>query len=243
MSYFGNTNIDGSKYVEVSSSIRICNPRTAFEYYDDAIYPALDWDLRALGVGSSCAVFPVDSAHPGTIKLDLGTTNVGNCSAAIGPGQTDGLIFPGGGKLSTESYIYINALATVGDDYFLYAGLMNGWVFGNPIDGCYFLYNRSTSLNWIIVQNNNGTATSTTTSIPVTAGWHGLRAVCNGSASTDYYIDGVLAGTINTNFPVTRSIGMGMLATKTAGTTDTFFYIDYVYLFEYLTNTRGALTE
>lgn len=197
-------------------------------YYDECWNDTL-WDVRASGTGSDCKAIGIDSSHPGVIELITGTDTGGKASANFtnrSGSNAGNFVF--GGNYTYKAYIDIPVLATGGDDYDLYIGQTDGWVFGTPFDGAYLRYDRATSLNWLTVTVNTGVATSTDSGVAVTTGWHTVMIVGTASGAT-FYVDGVSLGTNTTHLPTATLNLNSFLVFKTAGTTSRTFYQDYFF--------------
>jgi len=221
---------DGSVVGNFNNNIAIFNPSNFASYYDDC-FNTVEWDLRSSGTASACAGVAVTD-HPGVIKMETGTDSGGKCSANYGYFGTNSPQWNvNSDRFSYFAYIYINALATVSDDYDYYIGPSDGWVFGTPFNGVYFRYYRSTSLNWLATAMASGSSTSTDTGIPVTTGWHKVQ-ISGDSTSLDFYIDEVLGATVTTNIPSSPLMINTNLIFKTAGTTSVLFYQDYFQLIQ-----------
>jgi|GEM_PF-2956927 hypothetical protein len=202
-----------------------------YRFYDD-MSSAMEFDIHVTGTGAAAApASPIDNAHAGLIEMQVGTTSTGNVSVSLGIGSTPAVVL-GGGNLYFETCFNIQTLATTAvDDYTLYLGIHDGWVFTNPPNnGFYFTYLVNTSANWLINSANGGIRTTTTSSTAVSTGWTRLGISYNlGTTTATFFVNGVSIGTINTNIS-TNAIGPTWTAFKTVGTTNRIFYIDYVDL-------------
>lgn len=210
-----------------------------YRFYNDMDWTG-DFDQHSSGNGAgSNNATALDSGHPGLIQLQTGTTNAGSASIARGLGSAPGIIL-GGGNLYYETVINIPTLAVNGgDDYKIFIGVHDGWIFTNPPNnGFFFTYFVDTSANWIINSANGGTTTSTTTTTAVATGYTRLGIFFNGGTTTaTFFIGGVSVGTINTNIS-TNSMNLTWTIFKTNNTTNRFIFVDYVDFFYNLTTPR-----
>jgi len=212
-------------------------------FWDDMMYgdfPAsgLPWIGNSNGAGSSVSGITnkVDDDHPYVVEITTGTT--GNMFANLCKTDIASGIDIGGGYITLEFLINIEDLSTAGNEYDLYLGLGNLCDQNEFTTGCYFVYDRNTSVNWIFKTANGGARTSTTTSTAVAADtWIELRIeIAASGGSVEYFIDDVSQGTHNTNIPASL-IDMSFTATTSAGTNRTV-YIDYVNLIHQIDSGR-----
>lgn len=210
-----------------------------YRYYND-MNSLAEFDTHSSGTSATVILAsPIDSGHQGLFELETGSTNAGSASISLGSGSTP-VILLGGGNLYWESVVNIQNLATVGvEDYTLYFGLHDGWIFTSPPNnGFYFTYLVDTSANWIINSANGGTRTTTTSATAVASGWTKLGIAYNlGTTTATFYVNGTSIGTIATNIS-TNPITPTWTVFKTAGTTNRVFYIDYVDLMINFTTPR-----
>ena len=206
-------------------------------FYDDFFYTSSQiYSQHSNGAGVSINDIVLDSAHPGSVEIQLGTDVNGNFSLST---NNQSQIILGGGSIYFETCLNIQNLASAIDDYTLALGMHDGWVFTNPPqNGFWFGYNRSTSTNWIINSANAGTTTSTTSSTAVASGWTRLGIFYNlGTTTATFYVNGTSVGTINTNIS-TNPIGLCFAGFKTLGITNRIFYLDYWSMFQQMTAAR-----
>jgi hypothetical protein len=164
-----------------------------------------------------------------------------SASSGNGVGAFMTSLLAGGGTLTFEGEIRIDNLATVGEDYALSVGFGDTSNHYDQTDGCYLLYKRGTSANWIKATASNGTRTETASSTAVATGWTKVKIVVNaGGTSAEYYINGVSIGTVTTNIPTGAGRVFGVIAAmkKTAGTTARVWGIDYYSCEHTLTTAR-----
>jgi hypothetical protein len=206
-------------------------------YYDDCLNGS-SWLTNSTGTGAGTSQ-TTTAARPGIFVVTTGTTTTGEANYNYtGLTQTNNgnFIFGGGPFVWTGAFNVVQ-LANVTDDFSYYCGMHDGWEFGGPSNGVYFQYIRANSTNWQIVANNSGTATTTSSSIAVTTGWHKLVMVATTSSVT-YYVDGVSAGSISTNIPTGAFNLCGHKLVKTAGTTSVTCQQDYFEFQQTLTTAR-----
>lgn len=203
--------------------------------YDDTWF-SLNWSGTTSGTGAQALqgggnATLASGKHNGVMSCATGTTTTGR-AAFRASGTQQGSLVVGNGKVTYESLIYIDDLATVDEDYDLAVGLTDANA-GTYADGIYFFYDRASSANWQLVCVSASTATTVTTSTAVVAdAWIKLGWVCNTDATlVTFYVNGTSVGTISTNIPTTTGRGYGPLfeIIKSAGTTSRVFYADYFY--------------
>lgn len=195
---------------------------------------ALGWGIAGNGAYTQSQV---DGNHPGVVQV-----NTGGSSTGAGVYYIDAVMQLGGGAVTTNQLIKLSALSSGTQTYTVRIG------FGDTLDGsdfnngCYFEYTDGTnSGNWVLKTANNGTRTSTNSSIAATgATWIKLSVVVNAAAtSVGFYVDGVLAGTNTTNIPGSpRFVGYTWHIKKSVGTTQRFLYTDYFDLDQTFTSAR-----
>jgi trimeric autotransporter adhesin len=210
-------------------------PSSQAVYYEDFLTSQPDVDDspgRVSGTGAAIGGGNIDSVHPGQWEFQTGSTNSGKVSCLAQNGGASSYEY-GTNQIIYETALYIQTLAVGGgDDYILYSGLQDAWIFASGVtNGVFFQYEVDTSLNWIIGTSNAGTQTLTTTTIPVATGWTTLKIIATPATPTaSFYVNGVLAGTITTNHPIGNLVPWGMSVFKTNGTTNLLFYLDYYYV-------------
>jgi len=179
--------------------------------------------------------------HPGILRIAPGTTSTG--LSAINWGITT-MVFGGNTAYYWEWNVYIETLASVGDDYILRCGVGDSLSTTSSTEssnGVYFRYNRSVSTNWVIETGKASTYTTTTTGTAVAAAtWYRLRVEVTSGLTATFYINGSSVGTSSTNIPNTAANVCGPLLriNKTAGTTGLFFYADY-FLYKSISSARA----
>jgi hypothetical protein len=221
-----------------AGNVQVSTSSNRARIYDDMCGTFL-YDNHVSGTGATFSeLVPPDNGHIGTLALQTGTTSSGSANCTYGSNGVAMII--GGGNFYFETVVNIQNLGVMGgDDYKVFFGLHDGWIFTNPPNnGFFFEYFVDTSANWIINSANGGTTTSTTTSTAVATGWTRLSFFYTVSTTTaQFFINGISVGTINTNIS-TNGISPCWTVFKTNGTTNRVFYIDYVDLMVDLTTAR-----
>lgn len=133
---------------------------------------------------------------------------------------------------------FIQALATVAQDYTLRIGFMNDEV-NDPTNGAYFEYNRSLNGNiWTCITNNGGSKTTTTSIAVIVGETLSLKIVVSGSNIVNFSINDIIVASHTTNIP-TGSCGIIITMTKTNGSSNIVSWIaDQIYFYGKLKNNR-----
>lgn len=127
--------------------------------------------------------------------------------------------------------VQIAALQTAADHVALRFGFLDTTA-AAPVDGAYFEYDTSASANWRICTADASARTQVATAIAVsTAGWYQLEVAVNAAGTAaEFFINGVLVGTITTNIPTAslNSTTYGFHVVRLAGTPSAAygFYVD-----------------
>jgi hypothetical protein len=225
-----------------SSGAAAFDPSTGFTVYDDfanayyagsgQIFSENAWSTMQAGgpaFDPNGLIIPSTAAHPGVMEMKISTLGDG---AAITTGLfgawTNQAFVMGGGELSFETVIKLNALSNGANDGGINVGFMDGPGWAAPANSIYFKYQSVTSLNWYVESFSGGVGSSFTSSIPVTAGWHKLKMVINaGATSAEFFVDGTSIGTITSNIPATKLPPM-VSYRKTAGNGALYLGVDYI---------------
>lgn len=166
--------------------------------------------------------------HPGIIATSV--TTLTTDYAVIGSGS--GVILFGGGIWEAKALIGINTLSDGTDTYTYRFGFMDTTTAADATDGAYFEYDSTTSANWLMCTSNNSTRTKTPSSIAVVAStWTLLTIKVNSDGtSADFFVNGVMAGSITTNIPTGsgRQTGAKIQMVKVAGTNQRIIYHDFL---------------
>ena len=164
----------------------------------------------------------------GLINLETGTTSTGFCQ--IITSDVNEIELGAFTIAKLEMSMDIDNLSTPTERYVIVMGFHDASG-GVPVDGVYFEYSESSSPNWKLVAKNNSVATTVTSSIAADATTginHIFTIIVTNGIKADFYIDGVLAGTITTNIPATRDTTISAYIVKTVGTTNRFMTFDYI---------------
>jgi hypothetical protein len=191
---------------------------------------AYGWVSTLVGTGAvALSSVNMDAAHLGVVDLTVST----NADVAI-LSLNANTIQLGGGSYFNEWSVYIPTLAAVGQDYVLRCGFGDSSTSADHVDGVYFEYNRSLSVNWAIKTANNSTRTTGTVGSPVAvaaATWTKLGYIVNAAGtSVQFYLNGTAYGTaITTNIPITagRDVAPSAQLIKTNSNTARSVSIDY----------------
>lgn len=187
------------------------------------------------GTGASTAqALTIDNLHFGLLKMDMGTTTTGYSYANSG---TNLMAILGGSTLTIETEVYFNALSNGTDTYTFYFGCSDGQTgpTGNQNNGVYISYSSAVnSGHWVVTANLANAKTSTNGSTgPSAQTWYKLRIVITGNTTASAYVgvagsDFTLIGTVTTTLPTVNLYPAWAFFQKSAGTTDTFGYLDYI---------------
>jgi hypothetical protein len=164
--------------------------------------------------------------------LASGTTTSATGQAGIGSADTTTATIFGTFKVETTAILMIPALSTGSQTFFIESGFTDNRS-GTPTDGVLIQYNEATnSGKWYGRAWNNGTNANVDLGITVAANtWYKLNTVVNTNGSVDFYIDGVLKGSLAAGSAPTgssRATAMSHTIRKTVGTTASTVYLDYV---------------
>lgn len=143
------------------------------------------------------------------------------------------LRFGGGFGVEFETTVNTNLLTTSTERYVFRVGFLDNAT-ADAIDGVYFEYDWTASNNWRLCTANNSTQTKVNSSVPVAINTDftlNFKVAADGSF-VQFFINGILAGTITTNIPTAlgRETGLAMQLLKTAGGNN-FINVDLYYMF------------
>jgi hypothetical protein len=165
----------------------------------------------------------------GVAGSTTGTTATGRSSRYLGLNDTHF----GQGSISFSWKIRIPILSDATNRFVVYLGWGDTSGSGDMVDGVYFTYSDTINTgNWTLNTSSSSIRTALSSNIPVNTNWTKLTATVNDFGTTaDFYIDGILAGTISTNIPTApaRQTGALVKIEKTVGTTARTIYYDYYY--------------
>ncbi len=193
------------------------------------------WAGTNTGAGTSVTtIAPLDNTHSGLVQLSTGVTATG--LAGVRYNATNSMFIAGGGELIGISKIRLPTLSTGAQGYRLKIGFIDSFTTGDNTDSCgYFEYSHDVNGgNWVIATAKNSTRTKVNTIIPPIANqFIYLKTVTNAAGTqTDFYINNVLAGSINTNIPTTvaRSFDFGCFIVKWVGNTARTMLVDRCFI-------------
>lgn len=188
------------------------------------------WSAANAGTNASSQInnANADSLHDGIVESDTGTTAAGRAVLYLG---VDGLVTPtAGGLIVAEAEVRLPVLSTGAEEFISRYMFGDSLVAADHTDGIYFEYNRSLGGNfWRCKTAAGGVRTTVTSAIPVAANtWYRLRQLITPTA-VNYFVDNVLAATINTNIPTTpaQRYAPNLGLQKTVGLGQRSHLIDY----------------
>ncbi len=175
------------------------------------------------------------SSNMGTLELTLGVLRLAN---TVANANVAGVRL-GGGQALYETVLKVSALSDSTDEYVVDIGLCDSASITECVDGVWFRYDRTVSVNWLKCTASNSTAACSSTGIAVAADtWTKLKFLVSATGvRADFYVDGVSGGALTANIPTgsSRETGLEARMYRTAGgSTSRLTYIDYIkfrYLF------------
>ena len=178
------------------------------------------------GTAAALTMVASTAGHYGVIQFGTGTTATGRAGLSLGVAT----VMPTG-TVIYETLIMFPTLSVAAQEYTGIVGMSDTQT-ALPNNGVYFIYDRLTAGSNVlrIATAAGGTRTITNTSTTLVAGtWYKLKiiAALSGTRHADYYINGVLAGTISTNIP-TLVTGIRAQLLKSVGTTASTMQVDYI---------------
>jgi hypothetical protein len=178
------------------------------------------------GTGASVTdIAAADTGVFGVWQLSTGTTVSGR--AGVRAGNLNSFCL-GQGITIIEFKIKIPTLSTALEEFIVRCGLGDSDS-GATTDGLIFMYDRTTSVNWILQNKTNTVATTNISSTPVGTGWVRLKIVINAAAnSVSYFVNGtevanspstlnIPSGTSRMLTPIlsiTKSVGSGVVTVQ-----------------------------
>ncbi len=192
-------------------------------------------NTQANGTGASSAIIDVlDNTRAGLIKLDMGTTTTGNALVAQTSTSRKNIIL-GASTVILETCINLNTLSNGTDTYTFMFGALDTQLSTTPTNGVWIGYSSGVnSGNWTINSRAGaGTSTTNAASGPSAATWYKLRLVITNASSAQAFVgvagsDFTSIGTLSASLPTAALTIWTVQLIKSAGTTDTFGYVDYV---------------
>jgi hypothetical protein len=211
------------------------------------------WDCYDGGTATTGSAVVTSSdtyQRPGQVKLSTGISASGAQSIYLSGGTTASAFIVGGGEVF-ETAINIPTLSTSTQEYAIRVGLCVDNDHAAPTcgNGVYFEYNRTNSTSWRgrTVQNY-GTATQTSTTKAVVAGWTNLKFVVTSANSATFYVKGpgetsyTNIGSVGsaTTMPNAAAYASSLMLyiDKSVGTTARTFNVDYVDYYNDFQGTR-----
>lgn len=194
------------------------------------------WGVTNTGIGTiATTIAPLDNTHSGLLQLSTGATSIGIAGISYRATNSIPIFTAGGGELISISKIRLPDLSTGAQGYNLRVGFIDSFTAADNTDSCgYFEYSHDVNGgNWVIATANNSTRTKVNTTIPPVANqFIYLKTVTNAAGTqTDFYIDNVLAGSINTNIPTpARSFDFGCFIIKWVGFTARTMLVDRCFI-------------
>lgn len=176
------------------------------------------------GAGATSATVQAEGGRPGIHAFTTGTTAAGSSELRT----YNNAVRTASGRLSAEWIVRIPTLSTALEEFAFRCGFLDAA--GVPVDGAYFEYDRTGSVNWRYGTRANSVGAPAASAVAVTAGqWYHLKVVVNDPATNvDFLIDGVLVAQVTTNIPTGagRETGVGMHIIKSVGTTSRSVEVD-----------------
>ena len=192
------------------------------------------WYVQTTGAGVTNTIINAGSrttTEDGILKMITGTTSTGADCIMRGYNQNWDVTQ---GPFSLGFKIKIPAAPIVAEDYELQLGLLNDKAL--DASGIFFAYNIAQA-QWMICHTGILTKQVTAVNVAVNT-WTTLSIVGNlGATLTRFYVDGVLAGTLDCSGSVGQ-YAVGIRLVKIAGTTAAVVNVDTCYAD--LQNTRRA---
>jgi len=188
--------------------------------------------------GGSSGVTSVigDEKHPSLSQFATGTTATGRAGQQWG--STANLMI-GGGELMIESVLIVPTLSTSAQRFACRWGLGTSQT-GDHADGVYFEYDESVSANFRLKAANSSVRTTVDSGVAVPANtFFRLKIVINDTTNAQFYVNGVLVGTISTNLPSNTTLLLAIVhIIKSVGTTSRTLQMDNFYFNEYFSAAR-----
>lgn len=177
----------------------------------------------------------------GVVEHNTGTTSTGTAYLYGVDLANPNWAVKGGAGMWFEWCYRVEDLSDGTNRYGVNIGYLDSFNYDSAADSVLFRYRDDVnSGKWQIECKNAGSGTTTADSgVTVAADtWYVLRAFIHSSSRVDFWINGNFVGSITTNIPINRDMGLGMILTKSAGTTSRTTYSDYA-IFGQVTNALG----
>lgn len=231
----------------VTTGILMENAAKSYTFYDDFDQSTLTgWATSVSGGTINIQqTGPVPGNHIGQLRFQ--TNNTGDRTTLLRTANANTMFF-GNGEAMIEFAVYLENLSDATNEYELYLGFGDGNS-GNPVDGAFIRYVRTSSANWGIGTSTGGIATVNPTLVPVVATtWLGLRVVVNAAGNSAQFFIGnsgngsfTSLGTVTTNIPtlVANICTPFVRVNRTAGTaTARNIWVDYGTGYQIMTTPR-----
>lgn len=185
------------------------------------------------GAGSSALIAGIPASGSNVIglrSLTTGTTATGRASITA----SSFAVRPGNGTLVFRQRASLEDLSTALEEFVLRIGIHDSIGSADVADGCYFEYNRTTSVNWLCCTAVGSVRTSTASNIVVdedVSHTFEVRVNADGSEAR-FFVDGVESNVspITTNIPVQGLTGWGIAINKTVGTAARMVHTDWLHM-------------
>lgn len=176
-----------------------------------------------------------DSGHPGIATLSTGG---GSSNSAALRSASLSFHFPAAGIAIFDCSIKLSALSGSGETYTIWAGI-NGSVAvtGN---GAYFRYTDTVNGGrWeCVTRQSSNEPADVDSGVAATTAFQRLTIISNAAGTSyDFYINGALVKTQNTNTPI-GPIGLSVAILKSGGSTARTCGVDYIMFRQELTTSR-----
>lgn len=173
------------------------------------------------------------TGHPGVAVLRAGTTTSGHAQIRGANNSFD----VGAGRLRMGGYVQVPTLSDGTNRFYAGVGFKSfDGVWGTLATGNIIAFRYADHLNsakWQAGCSDGSSSSTADTGITVNAGqWYWLEVdVAADGSEANFYVDGVLCATLNTNMPTgaVNHHAAGIL--KTLGTTSRDVYLDYYYAY------------
>jgi hypothetical protein len=189
------------------------------------------WVATTSGTGTAATAIEGRTRRPGIVQIESGTTTTGRTTLNLGVVD---FIFDSTTRYAFNCSVNIPTVSDAAQEFDIHVGFGDNTGAGDMTDGVYFTYDRNTNTNWLAKTANNNSRTATNTGVNVQANtWFDLAARVEGTGTAQFYINGTLVATINTNIPQGsgRSTGVLFKIEKSNGNNERVAYIDYFNVF------------
>lgn len=215
------------------------NLKTGWNFEDFISAPAGSVELNGIwinyyvGAGALVGNSAGSTLRPGQVRLETGTTNAGLASLLSNYTFAQASFAFGVGVFVFETDVYIPTLSDAAEEYVMKLG-WSDVILAAAVDGAYFTYDRTGSVNWQCVTANNSSRTIVDSGVAVAAGaWVRLKIVVNAlGTAVNFYINNVLVVTNVTDIPTgdARITSLMLAIQKTVGITSRSLVCDWTWL-------------